>query len=107
MLDRKRFHAWFDNVFLGGYKYHPKLKWTEEAMRERRVLNAGATMYFLSELDEQLGAIKETVKKALRGGLGQVSAGEVRHVLGNLPLLAAADVAVQGGAPAWNPGVLG
>lgn len=103
VLDRRRFHAWWDNVFLGGYKYHPKLKWTEEAMRERRVLNAGATVYFLSELDEQLGAIKETVKKALRGGLGQVSAGEVRHVLGNLPLLARQTWRYKVAHRAWNP----
>jgi choline dehydrogenase-like flavoprotein len=103
VLDRKRFHAWFDNVFLRGYKYHPKVKWYEQAMRERSTLNAGATMYFLSELDEQLGAIKETVKKVLRGGLGKVSGGEVGHLLANLPLLARQTWRYKVAHRAWNP----
>lgn len=103
VLDRKQFHAWFDNVFLRGYKYHPKVKWTEEAMRERRTLNAGATMYFLSELDEELGAIKETVKKVLRGGLGKVNAGEITHMMANLPLLAKQTWRYKTAHRAWNP----
>ena len=103
VLDRRRFHAWFDNVFLCGYKYHPKVKWTEQAMRDRGVLNAGATMYFLSEMDEQLGAIKETVKKVRRGGLGGVRAGDVRHILANLPLLARQTWRYKMAHRAWNP----
>lgn len=103
VLDRRQFHAWFDNVFLRGYKYHPKVRWTEEAMRERRVLNAGATMYFLSEMDEQIGAIKETVKKVLRGGLGKVGASELRHVLVNLPLLGRQTWRYKVAHRAWNP----
>ena len=103
VLDRRRFHQWFDNVFLNGYKYHPKVKWTEQAMRERGTLNAGATVYFLSELDEQMAAIKETVKKALRGGAGKISAGEIGHMLANLPLLARQTWRYKVAHRAWNP----
>ncbi|HWB33650.1 MAG TPA: GMC family oxidoreductase [Acidobacteriaceae bacterium] len=86
--DRRWFHERFDNVFLGGFKYHPKLKLTEARQREMRSLNAGATMYFVSEIDEQLAGLKVTAKKILRGKMGEVSGAEIAGLAGNLPLLA-------------------
>ena len=103
VLNRKRFHEWFDNVFLSGYKHHPKIKWTDAAMRERGALSAGATMYFLSEIDEQMAALKETAKKMLRGGVGQIGGQEVAQVLGNLPLLARQTWRYKVAHRAWNP----
>lgn len=103
VLDRERFHEWFDNVFLRRFKYHPKIRWSEGAMRERRTLNAGATMYFLSEMDEQLAATKETAKKLLRGDVGQVSARDLRTLAANLPLLARQSWRYKMAHRAWNP----
>jgi choline dehydrogenase-like flavoprotein len=86
-LQRTAMHALFDNIFLGGYKYHPKIKISEAAMRELKILNAGATMYFVSELDEQLANLKTTAKKLLRGGVGQIEARDMAQMAKNLPLL--------------------
>ena len=88
VVDRVKFHAMFDNVFLNGYKYHPKIKLSAEAARERATLNAGATMSFVSDLDEQLCALKETAKKMLRREVKQIGATELAEVVKNLPLLA-------------------
>jgi choline dehydrogenase-like flavoprotein len=87
IVDRRKFHAMFDNVFLAGYKYHPKMKITVEAMREHATLNAGATMYFLSDIDDQLAATKATAKKLMRGGVTQLRPAEVLQLARNLPLL--------------------
>ena len=103
ILDRARFHGWFDNVFLRGFKYHPKVRWTDEAMRERRALNAGATMYFLSELDERLAATKEMAKRLLRGGVSKVGASGMRTIAANLPLLARQGWRYKTAHRAWNP----
>lgn len=87
VTDKKRFHERFDNIFLGGYKYHPKVKLNEQSQRERGTLNAGATMYFTSSIDEQLNAVKTAAKKIIRGRIAELSASEVAGLIGNLPLL--------------------
>jgi choline dehydrogenase-like flavoprotein len=85
--DRRRFAELFDNVFLGRYKYHPKLRLAAEQQRRAGVLNCAATMNFSSELDEALSATKATAKHLLRGRWGEVKAGEVLRTVGQLPLL--------------------
>lgn len=84
----RKFHERFDNIFLGGFKYHPKVKLSEQAQREGRTLSAGATMYFVSEIDEELDRLKATAKKALRGRLSEINGADVACLMGNLPLLA-------------------
>jgi choline dehydrogenase-like flavoprotein len=86
-VDRRRFHERFDNIFLGGYKYHPKIKLGASSQRAGKSLNAGGTMYFVSDLDEQLGQLKTTAKKMLRGAAGQIGTDEMVRLARNLPLL--------------------
>jgi choline dehydrogenase-like flavoprotein len=83
-----RFHALFDNVFRGGFKYHPKLKLSHEVQERHETLNVGGTMIFESSVDETLGKIRGTAKHLLRGRLGQVGLSDVSSLAGNLPLLA-------------------
>jgi choline dehydrogenase-like flavoprotein len=86
-LESKRFHAIFDNVFEGGYKYHPKLRLAKTVQEQEDTLNVAATMNFLSDGDEALGRIKTTAKHLLRGRLGEVSGGDIAHLAEHLPLL--------------------
>jgi choline dehydrogenase-like flavoprotein len=86
-VDRRRFHERFDNIFLDGYKYHPKMKWGASSQRAFESLNAGGTMYFVSDLDEELAQMKTTAKKMLRGEAGQIGANELLQLVRNLPLL--------------------
>ena len=101
--DRRGFHARFDNVFLDGYKYHPKIRMSGCAQRERTSLNAGATMYFVSEIDERLGRLKTTAKKILRGGVGHLNAGDVAELARNFPLLARQAWRYKTAHRAYNP----
>jgi len=87
--NRREFARLFDNVFLGGYKYHPKLRLSAADARQAGVLNAGATMYFLSDVDEVLGELKGTAKHLLRGRLGEISGKDLIGLVRNAPLLAA------------------
>ena len=82
-----RFHELFDNVFLHGLKYHPKLRLASAVQRERGTLNVAATMLFLSGLDEATAAIKATAKHLLRGRLREVQGGDLARLAANLPLL--------------------
>jgi choline dehydrogenase-like flavoprotein len=103
MKDRRRFHARFDNIFLGGFKYHPKVKLSEQTQRECGTLNAGATMYFVSEMDEELDRLKTTAKKVLRGRMGELSTKDIAALVGNVPLLARQAWRYKTAHRAYNP----
>ena len=86
--DMRRFHALFDNVFLRGLKYHPKLHLSAEEQTRRETLNIAATMHFESPADQALAANKATAKHLLRGRLGELKGSELASLLANLPTLA-------------------
>ena len=105
--DRRRFHEGFDNIFLGGFKYHPKIKLSTDAQRKRQTLNAGATMYFVSEMDEELDRLKTTAKKVLRGRMGELSTKDIAALVGNVPLLARQAWRYKTAHRAYNPNAAG
>jgi choline dehydrogenase-like flavoprotein len=82
-----RFAKIFDNIFLGGYKYHPKLRLTPDEQRSAKVLNCAATMSFESEMDEALDVTKMTAKHLMRGHWGDVKPVDVLRTARHTPLL--------------------
>lgn len=84
----ERFHDFFDNIFLDGYKYHPKMRMPAESARVGKSLNAGATMAFASDADAAMGELKTTARKILRGNVRDVGVGDAWSTVKNLPLLA-------------------
>ena len=98
-----RFHELFDNIFLNGFKYHPKLRLEHTVQQRLQTLNAGGTMIFESDADETLGRIKGTVKHLLRGRFGALKRNEVASVFGNLPLLARQTWRYSVAHRAYNP----
>ncbi len=103
-IDARRLHRQSDTIFLGGYKYNPKLKLTADAQREAEVLNAGGTIYSASNLDLTLTETKSTAKNLLRGRTSELSAAHLLGLARQAPLLArqAYRYAVQ--HRAWHPG---
>jgi hypothetical protein len=53
-IDKKRFHDLFDNAYLDGIKYAPKLKLSAQAQRERKLLGIVGFFLFDSRLQEHL-----------------------------------------------------
>jgi choline dehydrogenase-like flavoprotein len=100
---RKKIQESFDNIYLDGYKYHPKVKIGESTMRERKLLNVGATLSFVSDIDEELSELKTTARKMLRGGVKQIAARDVVQVVKNLPLLARQGWRYKSAHRAYNP----
>ena len=80
-------HRLFDGIFLRGYKYNPKLRLTLEVQRASGILNAGGTIFSVSDLDTDLAEVKTTAKHILRGRLGQLSAAQLARLLRNAPLV--------------------
>jgi len=68
-VDKKRFHDLFDNAYLDGIKYMPKLKLSEQAQRNRHLFDAMAQFVFNSNIREHIGHAKLLVRSLLRGRL--------------------------------------
>ncbi|HEY5380731.1 MAG TPA: GMC family oxidoreductase [Acidobacteriaceae bacterium] len=83
----RRFARIFDNIFFGGYKYHPKLRLAPDEQSRAKVLNCAATMSFESEMDEALDVTKMTAKHLMRGHWGEVKPVDVLRTARHTPLL--------------------
>lgn len=101
--DGRRFSELFDNIFLRGHKYHPKLRLRSEEQQRARVLNCAATMNFAGELDEVLAATKATAKHLLRGRWREVRGEEVLQSARHAPLLARQTLRYALQHRAYNP----
>ena len=86
--NRRQFAELFDNIFLRGFKYHPKLRLRPDEQRRAHVLNCAATMSFSSDVDEALAATKTTAKHLLRGRFSELNAADILRSARHAPLLA-------------------
>jgi hypothetical protein len=66
-LDKLRFHLLFDNFFLKGHKYTPKLKLSAAAQERLGCLQVAGIFGFRSSLADHLDNIKIFAKSLLRG----------------------------------------
>lgn len=86
-LDRRRFHMLFDNVYLGGRKFHPKFKLSANVLEKEKLLNVAAMATFSSESDETMIGVKTTARHLLHGRLDRLKLGDVKHAVASLPQL--------------------
>jgi choline dehydrogenase-like flavoprotein len=85
--NRRRFAELFDNIFLRGFKYHPKLRLQPDDQRRAHTLNCAATMSFSSNIDEALATTKTTAKHLLRGRFSELTSADILHSARHAPLL--------------------
>jgi choline dehydrogenase-like flavoprotein len=67
LLDRRRFHQLFDSAFIGGLKYSPKLKLSEAAQRQRRLLGIAMHFIYNSSVKQDVSALKAFARGVLAG----------------------------------------
>lgn len=85
--DPVRFRAAFDNVFQGGFKYHPKIKLAAKAQESHGTLQIAATMAYAGGGDETMARLKTMAKSILRGRSDDVGRADLAHAAKHLPLL--------------------
>lgn len=66
-IDHKRFNDAFDNIYLKGFKYNPKLALASHIQAARKLTNVGAVFTFESSLTAHLSNIKIFLR-SLRNG---------------------------------------
>lgn len=84
----RRFHQTFDSIFLHGHKYNPKLRFTPAVKQAAGVLNAGGTLFSVSEADLTLAEVKTTAKHLLRGHFAELTPARLVGLLRHSPLVA-------------------
>lgn len=82
VTDRKRFDSLFENVFLKGYKYNPKLKLSEEAQRKHGLLQACGAFIFSTSYKDNAANLRHFVRSLRRGKLPANWRALPRHFLG-------------------------
>lgn len=66
-IDAKRFDALFENIFIGGYKYNPKLKLSDAAQRSRGLMQACGAFIFRTSYKENAENLRLFVRSLRRG----------------------------------------
>jgi choline dehydrogenase-like flavoprotein len=67
--DQAKFSAYFDNIFVLGRKYQPKIRLRDSTQRNRRSLNIAASFIFDSSLGEHLENFKLFLRALRRGSM--------------------------------------
>jgi len=66
-LDRKRFLDLFTTIVLGGFRFLPKLRLENEALRNERMLNIHAMMMCESSISENMVFLRQFMKSVIYG----------------------------------------
>jgi hypothetical protein len=68
-INKKLFSQAFDNIFIGGRKYQPKLRLSEEFQKKSKCLNIASSFIFDSSFSDQLSNVKIFARSLLRGSV--------------------------------------
>ena len=86
--DKKRFFKMFCNIVFAGYRFQPKIRFSNEALMRHPIYNTQAIFAFESEVSEHLVYLKQFLKAALYGqkppGIGDLfrkGAGMARYLV--------------------------
>jgi choline dehydrogenase-like flavoprotein len=80
VLDHKRFHDMFDNVYIAGHKYYPKMRLARSTQLRERLVDVAAQFQYRTRFSEHLDYLKMYMR-SVRDGSGGVRAIELpRHL---------------------------
>jgi choline dehydrogenase-like flavoprotein len=66
-IDRQRFLDLFTTIVLGGFRFLPKLRMTDETLRHERLLNIHAMMVCESSISENMVFLRQFMKSVIYG----------------------------------------
>jgi choline dehydrogenase-like flavoprotein len=68
LLNHKRFHELFDNIFLGGRKYYPKIRVAPEVQRNEGLVDVAAQFSYRTRLSDHLAYLTMFLQSVREGG---------------------------------------
>jgi choline dehydrogenase-like flavoprotein len=85
--DAPRLRRWFANVYLHGYKYHPKFRLAFPVQRERQTLNIAGSVTCIYEAEQELGHLKSLARQAIHGRLHGATSKDLSGLMRQLPTM--------------------
>ena len=79
-INREAFRGIFENIFINGYKYNPKLKLTEEAQRDYRLVGVAGEFIYRTSYEEHARTIKAFLRAIQDGRLPENCLELPRHI---------------------------
>ncbi|QDK36061.1 FAD-dependent oxidoreductase [Sphingomonas sp. IC081] len=67
VIDRDRFHDLFDNIYLKGFKYYPKIRLSQAAQKSKQAVDVAAQFRFDNQFSEHLDNIKMFIRSLMDG----------------------------------------
>ena len=92
-MDHKQFHLWFDNLYLSGFRYIPKIRLGAALQKDFGVLAVGASLHSQSARQQAVADFRETLLELRRGGIRNWKASQL------VSAIPAADILVR---KAWR-----
>jgi choline dehydrogenase-like flavoprotein len=80
-IDHRAFHLWFDNIYLSGYRYIPKIKLSAQLQEEFGTLAVGASLHCQSARQSAVTGFRETLLALRRGGVKNLKAAQLLAVV--------------------------
>ena len=68
ILDYRRFHEIFDNVYMDGFKYFPKIRLGPETQRKEGLVDVAAQFFYRTRMSEHLEYLKLFLRSLREGG---------------------------------------
>jgi hypothetical protein len=80
VIDKKGFHDIFDNIYVDGLKYSPRIRFSDAAQRKTGSLQVAANFVFKSDYREHLDSLKLFLRSVLTGRRPQALRGLPGHL---------------------------
>ncbi len=104
-LDAVRLHRCFANIYLNGFKYHPKLRLAPAAQQRERMLNIAGFVTARHPAERSLFRIKAMGRNLIHGRFSGIARDDLSAAFAQLPLLfKLADGYVRKHRAHWMPG---
>jgi glycine/D-amino acid oxidase-like deaminating enzyme len=80
VLDHEQFHRLFDNIYLGGHKYYPKVRLAPDLQRSEGLVDIAAQFRYRTQNTEHIQYLKAFVRSIRQGGVKVSSRKLPEHV---------------------------
>lgn len=105
--DRRWFHLRFDNIYLGGFRYIPKIKANAELQKHLQILSVGASLIPQSARQDVIEEFRKTLHRYQRGELRVLGKEQILQAARTADILARKSWRYLAHRRAYNPDDLG
>lgn len=85
--DAAKLQRWFANVYLRGYKYHPKFRLASQLQRQEQILNIAGSITCINTTEVELRRVKSLARNFVSGRFSRLTVEDLPRTLRQLPAM--------------------